>query len=93
MVFQLSNERMEKMNNEAGCTFPKCECHVPSYALSMYNRTEFCEKLAAYEEIECAKALSSHDVFDGPDQECKTLSDMTEEEKAEYDKRQEQRYK
>lgn len=43
------NQDREAAMNTAGCTWPKCECEVPSYALSMHNRVDFCEKLAAYE--------------------------------------------
>jgi len=48
-MFQLSHERERRMHQEAGCEWPGCKCAVPSYALSSYNRTEFCDKLAQYE--------------------------------------------
>lgn len=28
-----------------GCEWPKCECRVPDYALSMHNRVHYCLKL------------------------------------------------
>jgi len=57
-MFKLSHERMMKMNNEARCTFPKCDCEIPGYALSMYNRTEFCNKLKEYEELAKYKPIN-----------------------------------
>lgn len=50
--FQLSQKRECRMYNEAKCEWPKCTCKVPYYAMSGYNRTEFCEKLKEYEEKE-----------------------------------------
>ena len=52
MTFQLSQAREAKMYNKAKCEWPKCKCSVPSYAMSGYNRTEFCDKLREYEENE-----------------------------------------
>lgn len=51
-MFRLSQARQVKMQNEARCEWPVCKCEVPSYALSAYNRTEFCLKLKQYEENE-----------------------------------------
>lgn len=48
-MFQLSPERERRMHQEAKCEWPTCQCQVPSYALSGYNRTEFCLKLKQYE--------------------------------------------
>lgn len=44
--------REARMNNEAGCTFPKCECTVPDYAFSMHNRVNYCDKLAVLEKAD-----------------------------------------
>ena len=52
MFFRLSQARQFKMQNEAKCEWPVCKCEVPSYAMSAYNRTEFCLKLKQYEENE-----------------------------------------
>ena len=29
-----------------GCEWPKCQCPVPSFALSMHNRVHYCAKLS-----------------------------------------------
>jgi hypothetical protein len=52
----MSNARVVRMNNESGCTWPKCPCDVPSYALSMHNRVDFCLALKALEQDEAEKS-------------------------------------
>lgn len=49
------NQDREAAMQKAGCTWTKCTCAVPSYALSMHNRVDFCEKLKEYEEIQFAR--------------------------------------
>lgn len=59
------NERVRRMNNEAGCTWnpppgiPRCNCPVPSYALSMHNRVDFCLALKELDQKEAEQDLRS----------------------------------
>ena len=48
----MTNDRVARMNHEAGCTFPKCQCDVPSYAFSMHNRVDFCLALKELDQKE-----------------------------------------
>lgn len=51
MINPKSNQfREARMHNEAGCTWPKCQCTVPDYAMSGHNRVDYCGKLAELEK-------------------------------------------
>lgn len=55
----MANARVARMNNEAGCTWPTCPCHVPSYALSMHNRIDFCLALKELDQNDAEQDLRS----------------------------------